>query len=70
MQQHPFSRRSIFSVNPQKSTDLSMKKLCDQKEQNKVNYGIIQSYYTLSNKNNGVKLMFFFNISLSHLILD
>ena len=29
---------------------------------------IIQSYYTLSNKNNGAKLMFLFNIGLSHLI--
>ena len=29
---------------------------------------IIQSYYTLSNKNNGAQLMFFFNIGLSHLI--
>ena len=29
---------------------------------------IIQSYYTLSNKNNGAKLMPFFNIGLSHLI--
>ena len=29
---------------------------------------ITQSYYTLSNKNNGVELMFLFNISLSHLI--
>ena len=32
------------------------------------NYGIIQSYYTLSNKNNGAELMFLFNIGLSHLI--
>ena len=29
---------------------------------------IIQSHYTLSNKNNGAKLMPFFNIGLSHLI--
>ena len=29
---------------------------------------IIQSYYTLSNKNNGAELMFLFNIDLSHLI--
>ena len=29
---------------------------------------IIQSYYTLSNKNNGAELMFLFNIGLSHLI--
>ena len=32
------------------------------------NYGIIQSYYTLSNKNNGAELMFLFNIGLSRLI--
>ena len=29
---------------------------------------IIQSYYTLSNKNNEAELMFLFNIGLSHLI--
>ena len=29
---------------------------------------IIQSYYTLSNKNNGAKLMLLFNIGLSRLI--
>ena len=29
---------------------------------------IIQSYYTLSNKNNGAELMFLFNIGLSLLI--
>ena len=29
---------------------------------------IIQSYYTLSNKNNGTELMFLFNLGLSHLI--
>ena len=29
---------------------------------------IIQSYYTLSNKNNGAELMFLFNIGLSRLI--
>ena len=29
---------------------------------------IIQSYYTLSNKNNGAELMFLFNIGLSLMI--
>ena len=32
------------------------------------NYGIIQSCYTLSNKNNGGELMFLLSIGLSRLI--
>ena len=53
-----------FSVNPQKSKNTVTK----NNKMQLIIMHIIQSYYTLSNKNNEAELMLLFNIGLSHLI--
>ena len=58
-----------FSVNPQKVQVYHCKNTVTKNNKMQlIIMDIIQSYYTLSNKNNGAELMFLFNIGLSRLI--
>ena len=58
-----------FSVNPQKVQVYHCKNtVMKNNKMQLIIMDIIQSYYTLSNKNNGAELMFLFNIGLSCLI--
>ena len=62
---HPFSSNQFFCKSTKVQVFQCKNTVTKNNKIQLINMDIIQSYYTLSNKNNGVELMFLFRIGLS-----